>query len=226
MATRQAFGVSNGYAPAQGPKALPIEVDFTGSASQTFNLLQEETQGQIQNIQSVFVDNSDNANPLTILFAITQQRIVVPAGAQGIWPVICAEQVQFTVSTNAGDGLQVMLILLNVPMPLTQWGPISATVNVTTASGNFTNRSGNIAVGGTAQDAMAANPVRKRFIITNPSTEIESLFIGFGQNATLDNNSLEIMPGGSFDSNFGPVELARISVNAATGGHTYFAQEM
>src|SRR5581483_11253239 len=64
---------------------------------------------------------------------------------------------------------------------------------------------------GADQVIMAANAARKRVVIENPSTSANSLFINFGAAATQNPgpgapNSIEILPGGYYDSGFGPVD--------------------
>src|SRR5215471_10432281 len=100
MSARQGFPVSNGYAPAGGPRALPITFDFSVTSPQSTDLVQEIEANVINMIQSVYVDNSLNANAFTIVFDQTNQRLTVPAGATGIWPVITPKDApRLTVST-------------------------------------------------------------------------------------------------------------------------------
>jgi hypothetical protein len=227
-ANKSSYGIFNGYAPADGPKAMNRTFDFTAQASYTEDLVIEQEMGVIGGIQGVYVDNSANLNALTILFS-TGQRLIIPASAQGMWPVISSLQLRYTVSTTIFAG-SATIILLDVPTAYTQWGPI--TVNVpgvvlTPTQGVYTNRGGTITLGGTSQQIMAVNAARKRMIIQNPSSEIESLFMNFTAAANAGNNtSFELMPGGYFDSAFGPVSTEAINVVAATTGHKFVAKEM
>lgn len=234
--TRQAFPVSNGYAPQGGPRGLPISLDFTGQASYAIDLVQEVEANIINMVQAIYVDNSANANALTIIFDQTNQRIVVPATAQGIWPVITPKEAPRFVASTTQAAVVVNLLLLNVPMPLTQWGPLAVTVNNVNATftptvSNATDKSGFIAAGGVSQQLAAANAARKRIVIENPSNAVngESLFINFGAAASLNAaatpDSFEILPGGYYDSGFGPVSGQQINVNAATINHQYIAKE-
>src|SRR5215475_6194048 len=178
MSARQGFPVSNGYAPAGGPRALPITFDFSITSPQAIDLVQEIEANIINMVQSIYVDNSLNANTLTIIFDQTNQKIVVPATAQGLWPVITPKDApRLVLSTTPAGGLLVNIILLNVPMPLTAWGPQSVAVTInnptytqTPTVTNAINRGGTIAVGGTSQVLAGANAVRKRLTVENPST--------------------------------------------------------
>lgn len=221
--------VSNGYAPEGGPKALPISLDFTTAAAIIVDLVQEVASGAINMIQSVYVDNSNNLSPLTILWDQTAQRIVVPPTAQGMFPVITPKDNPRFQASSAG-AVVVGIILLNVPMPLTQTGPITLNVaNVNPPITNAVNRGGFIAAGGVSQQLVAANVNRRRLLVENPTTEVESLFINFGANATLNGaaapDSIEITPGGYFDSSNGPISGEAVNIIAATINHKIIAKE-
>lgn len=231
--TRQAFPVSNGYAPQGGPRGMPIALDFTNQASYAIDLVQEIEQNTLNMLQSIYVDNSANANALTIIFDQTNQRLVIPATAQGIWPVITPKDAPRFIASTTQAAVVVNLILLNVPMPLTQYGPIAVTITNVNATftptvSNATDR-GAVATGAD-QILMAANAARKRVVIENPSTTATSLFINFGAAATLNPgpgapNSIEILPGGYYDSGFGPVDGQALHAINATVGSLIIAKE-
>ena len=126
---KTSFNTFNGYAPKEGVKALPLDFDFTSVGRIQLDLLNENTQGVIQFVQSVWVDNSDNPNALVITFGVTGQRITVPANAHGMWPVIAIDQVQFTLESVVDPDATGQIILMNVPMAYTQGGPTVVTVN-------------------------------------------------------------------------------------------------
>lgn len=204
LGQEQVFPVFNGFAPEQGPKALSVELDFSTETELNLDFTRAQQGNAISFIQSVYVDNTDNPNPVTFQFDQTRQRIVVPAYAQGEWPVIATDTAKCIVTTTATLVPLCRAIFKNVPMPLTQWGPISvnvAAVNATFAAtvANFTNRSGNTTAGASAQ-IMAANPARKQMIVQNPANNAESLWINFGAAADAGTNSYEIPPGQKYES--------------------------
>lgn len=102
------------------------------------------------------------------------------------------------------------------------------------APGSYIDRSGKVTTGGTSQLLMPANGSRRRLVIQNPVSAAsqgiataENLFIRFGANAsTSAGNSIELLPGGSYDSDSGPTTTDAVFVNAATNSHQYFAAEM
>jgi len=237
MTTRPSFGVFNGLTPRDGiPKSMPVQLDFSTLAVQIVDLLLEETLGGIEFVQGIYVDNSANTNALTLVFGITNQRIVIPALSQGMWPVIAPEKTYFTCATTATPGLIVMLQLLNVPTAYTMWGPLTLNVaNVAPSQGVFVNRGGFIAAAGVSQQIAAINAARKLILIENPGSAAgqniavpESLFVNMTAAAGVDNGtSWEVFPGGYWPpSNVNVVSTEAVNVNAASINHVYIAKEM
>ena len=221
-----AFSAFNGYAPKEGPKCLTYPFDLTtGSGTIEDDLLLENTNGVIQFVQSVYVDNSTNINPLTIIFKITRQKLVIPAGAQGIWPVFSIDQTQFSISTVVDPSATGALIFLNVPMPLTQWGPTTVNANVTpiVKAGNLLDWSGAIVAGNTSQVAIPANINTNGWMIQNPPEEVEVLYLDFSVTATTT-TSVQLAPGEKFEMFGGTVWVGLVNVMAATTGHLYIAK--
>lgn len=115
-----AYKVFNGLAPIDDEVlATPYAVDMNGVASRTFDMVMEDAAETFDNVQAVWVDNADNASPLTITFLGTGQRLKIPANAQGMFPVIAPAPLQFNVAT-AGN-LTINLIFMNAPQPLLGW---------------------------------------------------------------------------------------------------------
>ena len=113
-------------------------------------------------------------------------------------------------------------------------GPFSFAPIPTGFGETFTDRSSTITSGGSSQTLMSANNQRRRFIVMNPAsaagqniTNPESLFINFTSAAGVNNGtSIEITPGGYYDSGIGIVTPEAITINAATTGHVFVAKEM
>lgn len=196
--------IFSGLAPVQGPKCLGDTLDFSAVAQINLDLTQEETTGQIDYIQTLYVNNSDNLNALEFLFEGTNQLLTIPAGASGIWPVFVTGPVRCKVTTTIAANLLIPILWINVPMPLTQWGP--QTVNIAAVTATFAptvaawnNFSGNTAVASAALFAAKANA--KRRIVINPASNPGSLWINFGGVAAVTAPpSIEIPPGATFDS--------------------------
>lgn len=225
-----AYSVFNGMAPKEGPKALTFDFDLRTVGTLTDDLLLENTNGVIQFVQTAYVDNSTNPNPLTIYFPITRQKLVVPATAQGNWPVFSPDQTQFTVSTTPDPGAIGTIIFLNVPMPLTTWGPQTINANITAETITpviaATDLSDAITAGGSSQIAIPANASRKGFVVQNPSDQIEPLYLDFGGTAAAQYTSIEILPGEMFPANGQPyIYQGDINLTAASTAHPYIAKE-
>ena len=222
-----AFGAFNGMVPKEGPKVLTYPFDFSsGSGTLEDDLLLENTNGVIQFVQSVYVDNSANPNPLTILFRITRQKIVIPANAQGIWPVFSIDQTQFQLSTTVNANAVGTLIFLNVPMPLTQWGPQTITANVSPIqkAGNIIDWSGTITTGGTFQVGIPANINTVGWIIQNPPDATEVLYVDFAVSGTIA-TSIQLAPGETLEQLSGVVFVGAVNIMAATTGHAYIIKD-
>jgi hypothetical protein len=240
MTMRNSFPIFNGFAPRidpntnqGGPKGLPIHLDFAAlGTSIHIDLVQEEQNGAIDFVQSVWIDNASNLSSLTLTFQGTGQRIVVPAQSQNLYPVIASSPCVFT-ATTAG-GVAVDIICINVPMPLAAWGPFTVNANLDVVRGTFASADSFIAVGGTSQIALPINAARKRFEIFNPSSAAgqnigaaETLFVNYTNAAGVnDGTSFELFPGASFDTGYGPVTTQAITVNAATTNHRFACKEM
>lgn len=223
-----AYQIFNGRAPVGTPKALTIIIDFTTLATQRIDLSAEEQFQVLENIQTIWIDNMDNFNPLVLTCDITGQRLIVPPTSQGFFSALSPSG-KFTLASIAVAGLTVKISLMNIPIATSVWN------DNTPFQGPFTNKSGSIGVGGTSQTLSAANANRKRIIIQNPSTiagqniaATESLFINIDGSAAgvNDGTSIELVAGGSFDSADGPCPTGLITVNAASIAHRYIAKEV
>lgn len=227
-ATRSSFRVRSGLVPLfeHGPKYLPIDLDFTSLGLIAVNLYNENTTGEIDYVQALYVDNADNGNALTIIMNVTGQRLVIPPYAQGIYPALCSTPLEFVASTT--PGVEVMIGCLNVPMPFTEWytrfaGPLN--VPLPPYVGSYVDRSGSIAVGGTPQVLAVANPTRKQMIIYNPISNSESLFINFGAAPNPNVNAIEIPVGQTWKTD-NPISSQEIQIVAATSATAFVAKEM
>jgi hypothetical protein len=114
--------ILNGPTPPEGAKAMAVNCPFTAqNTAFDIDLTLSQTQNYISLIQGVFLDNSANADVVSIVSnGATNQRIEFPAGAQGYIPLLATKPTSFTV-TSAG-AVTVPIILLNVAVPAIIWG--------------------------------------------------------------------------------------------------------
>lgn len=162
-----------------------------------------------------------------IIAFIVIAALTLPAHAQsstvslGTVVTVCGNQT-YTAGTSRAETLDTTGVEC-----------VTGTVTIVPNVASFTNRSGNVTVGGTAQTLAIANTSRKRIQIENPCSATtqnivtaESLFINFTTAASGSaGNSIELVPCGSYDSGSGPVTGELISVVAATTSHRWIAKE-
>lgn len=117
---RPAFKTPAGAIPVQGNRELPIPMDFRTVASFEDDLSYELRCGEIDFIQSVFIDNADAAVNLTIQFKYgILQRIICPARCQGFFPVLVIGAVKFVASS--ASGLIIPVVWSNTKRPCQIW---------------------------------------------------------------------------------------------------------
>ena len=112
------------------------------------------------------------------------------------------------------------------PLKINPDGSISISA-VPPVVGAFVDHSASVITGSQSQTAIAANPLRKFFLIQNPKTATETLFIDFTEAASTAANgpSIGLEPGEKFQSTSAFTSTEVITVNAATSGHSYVAKE-
>lgn len=115
-----------GYAPTErtGAKALPITLTFDAdNTSAELDLFKEATEGIMPFVQTLWIDNYANPDPLIIIVRQMNQRVIIPAFSQATRPLFVPEQPQFAFATGpdligAATSKDVGLIFLNVPVPI------------------------------------------------------------------------------------------------------------
>lgn len=118
---------NNQTVPAEGPKCIPLVVNFQTPANseQDLDLLLTEQQGYMTMIQTVFIDMSGSANTLSIVIKGSNQVIVAKAHTQGYYPVLCPNPSGFRFLLSNGGapatGDLVPVFLINVPIAGVQW---------------------------------------------------------------------------------------------------------
>lgn len=120
-----AMKVANGFAPRNGPLAMPVPLIFTvaNGGIIPFDLYKEQSQDDIEFVQSVWVENHANPNPFEIQVLGTNQILKVPANTQGIYPLLAPSPVSLICRTSTYP-LSMKIILLNMPQPY--YGSFSA----------------------------------------------------------------------------------------------------
>lgn len=112
----------NQLIPPEGPRALPINLDFSTDASQLLDTSMLMQRAAITIIQCVFIDNSGNPNPLTIDVQDGGQRIVAAPNTQGYYTILVPNPAKLLFTSVLGAGARVFC--LNSPVSGSVWSTI------------------------------------------------------------------------------------------------------
>lgn len=113
------FGIANVVVPAGGPKCVPTNVDFTAVASVMLDGQQIVSQGRIEYLQGVFIDNSANINNISLTMSSTNQVIICPKKSQGYFTIMVPDPPQIVAATPIG--IIVPMFFYNVPIQPAVW---------------------------------------------------------------------------------------------------------
>lgn len=107
--------------PAEGPIAVPVPINFANGNPQILDISQQVQQGRISLVQSLFVDNSGNDDPVSIQigYPTALQTIVCPSNSQGYFPILSPNPAKFQISSNSTGS--ILLVLLNSPVAGVVW---------------------------------------------------------------------------------------------------------
>lgn len=241
MSTDQILGpfqTFNNLVPEKGgPLAITKDFDFSSVVTISFDLSVLQSQNPYMFVQSILVDNSQNAQPLLIVTEVIAQTLRIPAGAQAILPLLVGKPTKIDFATTGA--LIIPITFLNVALPALVWGEsgnvvtdlalILAQLQLLTAdifSNVVTDRSGTITLGGTSQQLVAANASRKRLLLQNDYSETTDLWINFGATAaSTGGDSIELVPGGTYDTGGGPCWRGAIQIIGSNTGHKFACKE-
>lgn len=116
--------IFNALYPKEGAKAVPVPLNFALQASYTVDLTILQQKGYMSVFQSVFIDNSQSSQPVTLQVQGSNQKIVCPGNSQGTFPIFVPGSAIFTVSSSGSA--YVVLYLSNVPLPSCVWSATSS----------------------------------------------------------------------------------------------------
>lgn len=114
------FGIANVVVPAGGPKCVPTFVDFSNAASVLLDGQAIVSQGKIEYLQGVFIDNSANVNKLSLTMSTTNQTIIAPAKSQGYYTIMVPDPPQIVAATVQAN-IIIPLFFYNVPIQPAVW---------------------------------------------------------------------------------------------------------
>lgn len=241
-------GIYNGPIPQEGPKCVPVQLDFSLQNTYQIDFSLIYSRKFITELQAVFIDNSLSTTAFKLIVNGSNQNIVCPAGGQGIFPIFCPNPPKFIAQSTGG--VVVACQFLNVPITCLVWNATAATFLFTGAgyletsdvaldaliAGGMlpvnvlqnnvtTDGSGTIAAGGTAQSLFALNAGRHGFFVQNPTSASASLWISELAAAVVGEPSIEVPPGMVWEADETAVPLTAISIIGATTGMTFTARQ-
>jgi hypothetical protein len=113
------YSVSSQCIAPEGPRAVPLNIDFSKSNVYTLNLQNVQARNFISMIQALWIDNSNSASPVTVSFPNTGQSIILASGRQGYFMVLAPNPVSM-IFQSAG-GVVLNIDLLNFPVTNNDW---------------------------------------------------------------------------------------------------------
>ena len=112
------FSVQGLQVPPEGPKAIPLILDFSVTNEYDLNLQNMVQRNFISQVQALWVDNSANASSLTINFP-GLQSVIIGGGRQGYVNVLCPNPP--VMSFVSAGGVISKIVLLNYPVTNATW---------------------------------------------------------------------------------------------------------
>lgn len=231
--------IFNSVMPPEGPKAVPVNLDFTSAGTLLVDFTLPMLQKRISAIQTLSVRNWLNSASISFTVQGIPEPFDIPAYTDVVMPVPAANLTKFIFTTTSS--LIIPVTFFNVPLPsvtlvnpaggaaIVVLGTVTVTGTVDTIAITGTPAAAaahSVAVGGTAVAALV-NPAKGGKVV-NPLAAVESLFADLVNNAGTvapgaSGTTIEIAPGATLDV---PPLTGTVSVNAATGGHTFTAYSL
>jgi hypothetical protein len=113
--------LSNQEVPQEGPKAIPLLLDFTSSGEYDVDLTTQQQQGRISMIQSIYIDLSGATNDMSVTMPISGQKVTAKAGSQGYYSILCPNPPRLIFTSSTSGGTLVPVFLMNVPISGVTW---------------------------------------------------------------------------------------------------------
>lgn len=113
--------IPNQAIPSEGPKAIPLVLDFSSNPEIEIDGQQITALGRFAMVQTLFIDLSGAANNLIVSINGTGQQIVAKVGTQGYYNVMCPNPFKLKFTSQVGSTDNVPVYLINVPIPGVVW---------------------------------------------------------------------------------------------------------
>jgi hypothetical protein len=113
------FDTANRMVPCEGPRAVPISLDFSLGDTYYVNIQDIAALKRFTMLQALYLDNAGNPTPLIVTCVSTGQRIIMGSGMQGYRNVLCPNPGQVNFVSESGATIKVHL--LNFPVIDSEW---------------------------------------------------------------------------------------------------------
>lgn len=115
------IGINNVMIPKGGPKVVPTNLDFSTVAQIDIDGEPIVSQGKIEFLQGVFIDNADNLDKFTLTMNVTGERIICPPQSQGYFTILQPNPPKMLAGTTQANGKIINLQFYNVPIIPAVW---------------------------------------------------------------------------------------------------------
>lgn len=103
----------------EGPRTIPLILDFTANASYIIDISQLEQSGKMSMVQTMYIDLSGTDLALLITVRGTGQQIKAKGRTQGYYALLAPNPTSLTASQPGGVAVPIQLI--NVPIVGSVW---------------------------------------------------------------------------------------------------------
>lgn len=115
-----ALQVAGLLAAPEGPKAVPVLLDFSQTNQYNVDLSNYMARTFITMVQALYLDNSGNNAPLIVNIGNGGQLIQIAPNRQGYFMILCPNPVNY-LSFSSQGGVIVNAYLLNFPVATHDW---------------------------------------------------------------------------------------------------------
>lgn len=113
------YTTQNLLVPSEGPRAIPLLLDFSLSESYSLNLQNSQELFRVTMIQGIFIDNAKSATNVLVSCPVTGQVIVVAPGHQAYKTLFCPYPSQ--INFFSASGIVLKFQLTNFPVVNDDW---------------------------------------------------------------------------------------------------------
>jgi hypothetical protein len=113
--------VANQEIPSEGPRDIPLLLDFSSVTDRSFTiaLLQQQVQTRISMVQTIYIDLADSDNVITVIVENTNHRVRAKGRTQGFYTLLAPAPTTLKISSSGTDVIPVHMV--NVPIAGVVW---------------------------------------------------------------------------------------------------------